>query len=176
MKIILTNFGHRYITEQLKFQSEEKLKTNLPTSILLQVLTEKMIEGPLTDIHEALISNGYLEINNRMDLNAVDFKYKTNPLENVEVIVFEFTTKCNFNCSHCRNGYLEKTTEINIGRLKSVANTFNILNIKRYDFIGGEVTKYGNGWLDLANHINRNQDKTVTVFTNGWWLENTNFK
>ena len=176
MNIILTNFGHRYLIEQLQFNSEERLKANLFTSVLLQVLKETMIEGPLTDIHVTLISNGYLEIVNKMDLSEIAFKYKTNPLENIQGIVFEFTTKCNFNCSHCRNGYIEKTTEINIDRLKLVADTFNLINIKRYDFIGGEVSKYGNGWLELANHINHNQDKTVSIFTNGWWLENINFE
>ncbi len=176
MRLILTHFGHRYISEQLKIHSEKTLNNNSLTRILLQVLKVKIFEGSITNIHEDLIGNGYLEIENKMDLRAVEFKYKTNPLENVERIVFEFTTKCNFNCSHCRNGFIEKTTETNIERLKSIANSFNILNIKRYDFIGGEVSKFGNGWLELANHINGNHDKTVTIYTNGWWLENTDFE
>ena len=177
MNLILTNFGHRYIKEQLSSQSTDNLKDNSRTRILLQVLKDKIVSVSLNWIHEDLINNGYLEIDSsKMDLNAINFKYKTNPIENVKRIVFEYTTKCNFNCSHCRNGYMEKTTETNIDKLKLVANTFNLLNINRYDFIGGEVSRYGNGWLDLANHINKNHNKTITIYTNGWWLENTNFE
>lgn len=69
MSQILTNFGHRYIADQLKFQSEEKLKTNLPTRILLQVLKEKIFQGRLTDIHRSLITQGFvnkLHANNKV--------------------------------------------------------------------------------------------------------------
>jgi MoaA/NifB/PqqE/SkfB family radical SAM enzyme len=175
MNLILTNFGHRFITEQLKVNSEAGLRADPRTAIMLQVLTEKMIPVGDVEIYRELINSGYLEINNSLDLDAINFKYKTNPLENVTKIVFEFTTKCNFSCAHCRNGSMEKTTETDIGKLKSVADAFCLLNIKRFDFIGGEVSKYGNGWLQLANHINSKKDKTVAIYTNGWWLEQTDF-
>ena len=175
MNLILTNYGHRFITEQLKINSEDRLRANPSTAIMLQVLTEKMIPVEDVGIYQELINSGYLEINNNMDLDAIIFKYKTNPLENVTKIVFEFTTQCNFSCAHCRNGSMEKTTETDIEKLKSVADAFCQLNINRFDFIGGEVSKYGNGWLDLANHINNKKDKTVAIYTNGWWLEQTDF-
>jgi MoaA/NifB/PqqE/SkfB family radical SAM enzyme len=56
-----------------------------------------------------------------------------------------------------------------------VADAFSLLNINRFDFIGGEVSKYGDGWLELAKHINIGRNRIVTVFTNGWWLEKVNF-
>jgi len=175
MNLILTNYGHRFITEQLKANSETRLRANPRTAIMLQALTEKVITVEDVGMYRELITSGYLEINNSLDLDAIVFKYKTNPLENVTKIVFEFTTQCNFSCAHCRNGSMVKTTETDIGKLKSVADAFCLLNIKRFDFIGGEVSKYGNGWLQLANHINSKKDKTVAIYTNGWWLEQTDF-
>jgi MoaA/NifB/PqqE/SkfB family radical SAM enzyme len=175
MNLILTNFGHRFITEQLKVNSEAKLRANPRTAIMLQALNEKVITVEDIEIYEELINSGYLEVNNNLDFDAIIFKYKTNPLENVTKIVFEFTTQCNFSCAHCRNGSMEKTTETDIEKLKSVVDSFCLLNIKRFDFIGGEVSKYGNGWLQLANHINSKKDKTVAIYTNGWWLEKADF-
>lgn len=176
MRLILTNFGHRFINEQLKVYPIDQLVAVPFTRILLQTLKEKIIECSLTETHDALISNGLIEIENTIDLSRAEFRHKTNPLENISRIVFEFTTRCNFNCSHCRNGSIEKITETDIDRLKSVVNAFNLLNIKRYDFIGGEVSKYGKGWLELAKHINKKQDKTVTIYTNGWWVEEVDFE
>ena len=176
MNLILTNYGHKFITEQLKSLPEPELLTNPKLVILKQVLSEKAIEIPATGIYEELVETGYLEINNTLELSEIEFRYKTNPLDNITRIVFEFTTECNFNCAHCRNGSMDKNTETDIEKLKSVADAFVLLNINRFDFIGGEVSKYGNGWLQLAKYINQNFDKTITVFTNGWWLENTDFE
>lgn len=176
MKISLTNIGHRYINEQLVSRSEHDMHSDPFNRILVRVLNEKILEEPLSETHYTLIGQGLLEIADSEDLTAVAFRYKTNPLENVQRIVFEITTDCNFNCSHCRNGRMGKTTEINIERLKSTIPVFSKLGIKRYDFIGGEVTKYGNGWLELAKYINCKRDNTLTIYTNGWWLENTDFE
>jgi hypothetical protein len=109
MNLILTNYGHKFITEQLKSCSEQDLFTNPNLVILKQVLSEKAIEMPSGRIYEELVETGYLEINNTLDLNEIGFRYKTNPLEDVTRIVFEFTTQCNFNCAHCRNGPWTKT-------------------------------------------------------------------
>ena len=54
-------------------------------------------------------------------------------------------------------------------------DVFRAIGIERFDFIGGEVTRYGDGWLDLAQHCRQQGAKTVTIYTNGWWLEQTNF-
>jgi MoaA/NifB/PqqE/SkfB family radical SAM enzyme len=176
MNLILTNYGHKFITEQSKSCPEQDLLTNPKLATLKQVLSEKAIEMPTSGIYEELVKTGYLETNNTLDLSEIEFKYRTNPLENVTRIVFEFTTQCNFNCAHCRNGSMEKSTETDIEKLKSVSDAFIELNINRFDFIGGEVSKYGVGWLQLAKHTNRNFDKTITVFSNGWWLEKTDFE
>jgi len=175
MNLILTNYGHRFITEKLKICTRDAIHANPDLDILFRVLKQKAIQVEPSEIFNSLISRGYLEIVANISVEAIDFKYKTNPLENVTKIVFEFTTQCNFSCAHCRNGSMEKTTETDIEKLKSVADAFCQLNINRFDFIGGEVSKYGNGWLDLANHINSKKDKIVAIYTNGWWLEKTDF-
>lgn len=151
-------------------------ENNSLNTILAQILTNKFYNGPITDTYRKLISDGYLEIAENQDLFSIDFKYKTNPLENISRVVFEFTTKCNFNCIHCRNGYVKRITETNIDKLKTVVDVFRLLNINRFDFIGGEVSKYGNGWLELAKYINGNNDKIVTIYTNGWWIEEAEFE
>ncbi len=176
MNLILTNFGHRFITEQSKIHPEPDIQTRSNLCIIAQVLKEKFISVSYGETYEQLVNSGYFEIVDNVDFDANDFRYKTNPLENVSRIVFEFTTRCNFNCSHCLNGYIQKTTETNIAKLKSIADTFGLLNNNRFDFIGGEVTKYGDGWLELAAHINCKHDTTVTIITNGWWLENARFE
>jgi MoaA/NifB/PqqE/SkfB family radical SAM enzyme len=176
MNLILTNFGHRFITEKIKFLNQEQLDNNALTRLLCQVLKEKTIPISSVSDYEEIVNDGYLGVIDQIDVAAIDFRYKTNPLENVSRIIFEFTTQCNFNCAHCRNGSMEKQTETNIDKLKSITDTFHLLNIKRFDFIGGEVSRYGNGWLKLASHINRNGDNTVTLYTNGWWLEAADFE
>lgn len=99
MNLILTNFGHRFIIEQLKIQSEDDIQNHATLSILSLVLKDKFVSVSLNDTYQQLVSSGYLEIVDKVDVNAIDFRYKTNPLENVSRIVFEFTTRYNFNCS-----------------------------------------------------------------------------
>jgi MoaA/NifB/PqqE/SkfB family radical SAM enzyme len=175
LRVILSNFGHRFINEQIKIYSEKAIIDNELMNILYQINKHTFLEIEQNRIYDDLIKSGFLEIDENSDLNTIIFKYKKNPLEHVKRVVFEFTTLCNFNCAHCRNGYIQKTTETDIEKLKSVSDAFNLLNIKRYDFIGGEVTKFGDNWLQLAKHININQNKIVTVYSNGWWLEDENF-
>jgi len=176
MNIILTNFGHRFINQQLNILSETELLQNRQTNLLLQILKQKTLNITINNFYKNLIDTGYIEIVENLDIKAIDFKYQKNPLQHVDRIVFEFTTFCNFNCSHCRNGFTEKITETDIEKLKAVADVFKTLNINRFDFIGGEVSKYGNNWLELVKHINKNNDKIVTLFSNGWWLEKTDFE
>ena len=176
LNLILTNFGHRFITERIKFLTQEQLDNDVLTRLLCQVLQEKTIAVSSASDYDEIVNAGYLEVIGQIDEAAIDFRYKTNPLENISRLIFEFTTECNFSCAHCRNGSMVKQTEVNIDKLKSIADTFHLLNIQRFDFVGGEVSKYGNGWLELANYINRRGDKTVTLYTNGWWLESADFE
>jgi len=174
--LILSNYGHRYVNELLKSNSARELIKNPANLILLQVLKEKKMMVGSDEISKDLIRLGFLEKANGRSMDEIEFKYKTNPLENVTGLVFEFTRACNFNCLHCRNGNNNDKTLPNIEKLKHIADQFCHINVKRFDFIGGEVTKYGNGWLELSHYINRKNNKTITVYTSGWWLEKTNFE
>ena len=113
----------------------------------------------------------------------VQLRYWRSPLEHVSRINFEVTNRCNFACRHCRNEGVALATEPEMTRLVDAARLFLALGIRRFDFIGGEVSRFGNGWLALTNEITRMDREepwpeplAVTVFTNGWWLEAKRFE
>lgn len=153
-------------------------KNNPQIKILLDIFKQRQIDValPLNAQYKQLIELGYLEESRINDLKQIEFKYEKNPLQHVEKLIFEYTKDCNFNCLHCRNGYTKSESIIKIDELKKVVEVFENLGIKRYDFIGGEVTKLGYKWLELTRYINRNNDKIVTVYTNGWWTKKQNFE
>jgi len=64
---------------------------------------------------------------------------------------------------------------IDLEPLKAVVDTAYPIGIRHFDFIGGEISKFGHGWLALVQHIRRKPGTTVALFTNGWWLEQTDF-
>ena len=112
-----------------------------------------------------------------LPMEEIRLLYRRNPLEHVSSVNFEITNRCNFACRHCRNEGVEAATEPDVSRLVEAARLFLSLGIRRFDFIGGEVTRYGNGWLELAQAISRMdrdeawpQPLVVSVYTNGWWL------
>lgn len=114
---------------------------------------------------------------------AIQLLYERNPLEHVARINFEVTTRCNFGCRHCRNADAVPTTERDFPRLVEAARLFLSLGIRRFDFIGGEVSRHGDGWLGLAEQISRTdaaeawpEPLAITVYTNGWWLESRQFE
>ncbi len=144
--------------------------------------------GMATVMHEsdteALSLAGFIQpVAPGTDDDAVRQKYQRNPLENVSRINYEITTRCNFTCMHCRNGGTAELTDTNIAGLTETGRVFLNLGIRRFDFIGGEVSKYGNGWLKLSNQlhaIDKGSDwpepLAVTLYTNGWWLEHTDIQ
>lgn len=178
MIISLTNVGHRFITQMLKTQKPEHLRGDVVCRTLIHILNSTLIvvNGEPVEKVRCLLRTGLIQLENSFDLKAVSFRYKTNPLEHVSRVVFEFTSECNFNCKHCRNGSKQKHTETDVDKLKEIADTFSFLGIRCFYFIGGEVTKFGNRWLELAKHINSSNHKMVAVITNGWWIGKTNFE
>ena len=64
---------------------------------------------------------------------------------------------------------------IDLEPLKAVVDDAWPIGIRHFDFIGGEISKFGNGWLELARYIRQKPGTTVALFTNGGWLEQTNF-
>jgi len=141
-------------------------------------------------IEQQLLERGLIELVPE-DVSAADtaLRYARNPLENIDLVNFEMTTRCNLHCLHCRSGILKRRTETDIEALKSAAELFLDLGIIRFIFIGGEVSKYGDGWLDLVQHIHQyyraNQARIprpftgrleIGLLTSGWWLEQTDFE
>jgi len=172
MKVYLSNCGHKYVSELKKNTKGEKNSDFL----LLNEICKNIVEEIPTEVANKWIANGYCHLYDNQPLEDIALRYKRNPLENVKSIVFEITTLCNFNCLHCRNGYIPRITEHDFDKLQWVAEVFKQLNINKFVFIGGEITKFGDSWLKLTANINKNNDCKALIFTNGWWVEQTDFE
>jgi len=61
-----------------------------------------------------------------------------------------------------------------------VVDSARTLGISRFIFIGGEISKYGNGWLELVRYIHTRAQPgemtVVTLLTNGWWIDQSGFE
>ncbi len=168
MYVALTNYGLRYAAERLKEENnrsaENDLLLDLYTGILAPYQDDPLIRRLL---REKLIDR----VPDTVSKDAVALRYQRNPLEHVTRIVFEYTTHCNLACQHCYNAGVERATEQDINILKAAADVLLRIGIDRFDLIGGEVSRYGDGWLDLVRHIRDQGGRMVTLYTNGWWLE-----
>ncbi len=176
MQLILSNYGLRL------FQAKEK-----------QHKSTRGIKGPLfkalSNLHDQkvslwkdlphqkeLIKRGWAQhAPDDLSASSIRLRYKRNPLEHVKRLVFEYTTLCQLNCLHCRNGHVKPTNTRRVDLLKEAVDLMLPLGIKRFDFIGGEVTLYGRDWLDVVEHISRHKESVTAVITSGWFLEETNF-
>lgn len=176
MNLILTNYGHRYATELLKSPVEKRVNQSPENKELLNLLVKVMIPYSDNVVYNNLIERGFIETVPETTKQAdIALRYRRNPLKHVSRITFEYSTFCNFNCLHCRSGKVKRITETDVELLKSTADVFVNLGIRRFDFIGGEISKYGNGWLELVSHIQSHANMVVTLYTNGWWLCQKNF-
>jgi pyruvate-formate lyase-activating enzyme len=129
-------------------------------------------------LHNAMISERLIElVDESVGLEEIQLRYRRNPFEHLEKVIFEFTSYCNFNCDHCYNAQVPRITESNPQLLAEAADTFIRMGIRRFDFVGGEVSRYGDGWLDVVEHIrSQDEDINISLYTNGWWLEQENFQ
>ncbi|KAH3745813.1 radical SAM protein [Pelomyxa schiedti] len=138
----------------------------------------------LKKVFDSLIEKGFAEKIPRasLSLDEIRLKYKRNPLENVNTIIFEYTSKCGFSCHHCYNSRVQRTTTspTNVELLKRAVDAMVMIGINQFAFIGGEVTQFGDGWLDLVQYIASKATEVcggidVVVLSSGWFLEQTNF-
>jgi hypothetical protein len=118
---------------------------------------------------EGLAAAGLVETT-ELDAAAVRLRYRQNPLENVRRVVFEYTTACGMGCAHCRCARLAPVTESAPEALVDFAALVLPLGITRFDFIGGEVLRFGDGWLEVARGVVHRGAETVAVLTSGWFL------
>jgi MoaA/NifB/PqqE/SkfB family radical SAM enzyme len=184
MNVILTNYGHKTITELLKQHLVSRLQHNSETlrhddevqCFLLNLLTSRRLPYHAHSLYHHLIARGMIErVPDSVTEEEIALRYKRNPLENIQRIIFEYTTYCGFNCHHCYNTRVPRVTEQDVGVLKNAIDVFVQMGVRRFDFIGGEVARYGDSWLDLVRHIRTHGNIIVTLFTSGWWLGQQNF-
>lgn len=177
MNIHLTYYGWMVVHELVKTQKIH-LGDSPESDLLLDLWTG--LSAPYEDLllHNKMCSEGLIELmDESISREQIQLRYRRNPFEYVEKVIFEFTTYCNFNCDHCYNAQVPRITETNPKLLAEAADHFIRMGIRRFDFIGGEVSRYGAGWLDVVEQIrSRGDDITITIYTNGWWLEQENFQ
>jgi len=170
MKIKLSNIG---LKKYLAYK-----RNDIPNNIVEYDILKRVYTNIYIDFKETFtkyVNDGLLEYE-KNDSETTKLLYKYPFLENVKRIHFEITSNCNFRCDHCRSGDVVRIDETNIDKLFEAAELFTGLGIKRFDFIGGEVTLYGGKWLELVQYIKQiNRNAIITVYTNGWFLEKTNF-
>lgn len=175
MNLMLSNYGHRYLRERLQQPTTAPGLDEDTDHGLMSLHSGQPIAPSAT---AQLVAQGLLQPA-RPSLRAEDIakRYRQNPLENLTGLSFELTTACNFHCRHCRNGPAVHAAPapLDLEPLKVVVDDAYPIGIRHFDFIGGEISKFGHGWLELARYIRVKPGTTVALFTNGWWLEQTDF-
>ncbi len=172
----LTHYGWM-VTRHLANSGQLHLGANPQGDLLLELWTGTHVPAIDSSLHGELLADGLIErIDETVSQEDTRLRYQRNPFEHLTKIIFEFTTYCNFNCEHCYNGHLPRRTETRLDLLKSAAETLLHMGLHRFDFVGGEVSRYGDGWLELVQHIHAlDIEAQISLYTNGWWLDQINF-
>ena len=179
MKLTLTNVGHR---RSLSLPRKLARGVETPSSadkLLLQILENPPKCVPSTGSVEEreLLHKGFAKlVPDSTPTREIKRILLRNPLENVTALAIEFTTRCNFHCGHCYNANVERVTETNYDALAAATDAFCDMGVRRFAFIGGEVTRYGDRWLELAIRLRERGATIVGILTNGWWLEASDFE
>ena len=176
MKLRLSHYGWM-ITRQQALQGSLRMGNSPEGDLLIELFTGSHVPASEFPFHPELVAKGIVTlIPENTPEEETRLRYKRNPFEHITKVIFEFTTYCNFNCEHCYNGYVPRHTETHLDLLKNAAGTLLAMGVDRFDFIGGEVSKYGDGWLELARHIHSlDQKAQISLYTNGWWLDQQDF-
>lgn len=177
MNLIVSNYGMRLLQNSIRHQDEPLA---LPADAMMRLLDLRVAtlqpatgEGWQTE----LLARGLAQtVAPEVSADEVELRYRRNPLEHIERLVFEYTTVCNLDCDHCRNGHLPAATEARPERLCEAVDLALPLGIRRFDFIGGEVILYGAKWLRVVEHIRQRGGATSAVVTSGWFLDERHFK
>mgnify|MGYP002640606458 CR=1 FL=1 len=176
MNLRLTHYGWM-VTRHLSNSGQLRLGDSPQGDLLLELWTGPALPAITFPFQREMIDDGLIELIDE-SISQVETRlcYKRNPFEHINKIIFEFTTYCNFNCAHCYNGHVARHTETRLDLLKDAAETLLQMGISRFDFIGGEVSKYGDGWLELVAGIHAlNENAQISLYTNGWWLGQNDF-
>ncbi len=165
------------VTRHLANSGQLHLGETPEGDLLLELWTGGHIPATGAAMHEKMRSEGLIEmVAEGVSQDETHLRYSRNPFEHVTKVIFEFTTFCNFNCEHCYNSRVPRQTEANPDVLAGAAQAFLRMGIQHFAFIGGEVARYGNGWLDLVGRIHSlEKSVNISLFTNGWWLDQVDF-
>jgi len=176
MDLVLTHYGHRLLAHQRGRGETGTAVAAEELALLAHVHDSLALPDDGSSQVARLVTRGWLARDaGPIDRDALRLRYQRNPLEHVTQVVFELTTLCNLACSHCRNGNLAPTTDGRTERLLEVVDAMVPLGVRRFDFIGGEVTLYGRGWLELVRRIREHPRTTAAVITSGWFLGERDF-
>lgn len=177
MNVRLSYYGWM-VVRHLANSGQLRMGVNPRDDFLLELWTGAHAPAAEALIHSELLANGWIEeIDETISQEETLLRYQRNPFEHLSKVIFEITTLCNFNCEHCYNGHVPRVTESQPDLLKAATQTLLGMGIQRFDFVGGEVSRYGYGWLELAQHIHAlNKNADVSLYTNGWWLDQNHFK
>lgn len=177
MNIKLSYYGWM-VTRHLVNIDQLHLGESAETDLLLDLYTGTCAPYKDSTLHNFMRDEGLIELSDEsVGREDILLRQRRNPFEHVEKVIFEFTSYCNFNCDHCYNAQVPRLTESNPRVLVEAANNLLRMGIRRFDFIGGEVSRYGNGWLEVAEQIRSyGDDIVISLYTNGWWLEQKNFR
>lgn len=177
-QLISTNYGLRVLDHRLAEDPDLLAKDPLLAELahLRQICARPFADDPRD---RELIAAGLAQtVPAALEHDAIALRYRRNPLENIRRIVFEYTNVCQLSCSHCRNGHLPpaaaKTADL--PALREVVDAAVAMGVRQFHFIGGEVTLYGRGWLELVEHIRSYPGTSAGVITSGWFLTETEFK
>jgi sulfatase maturation enzyme AslB (radical SAM superfamily) len=177
MKLRLSYFGWM-VVRHLVDSGQLHLGVSPRDDLLLDLWTGALAPSGQNTAEGELLAKGLIElVDDVTNPDQTLLRYRRNPFEYLTKIIFEFTTLCNFNCAHCYNTHVPRLTEMQPELLIQAADTFLQMGIRRFDFIGGEVSRYGDGWLDVTRQIRaRGEDIILSLYTNGWWLDQSHFK
>jgi len=179
VRLLLSNTGRRWVLHQAQILALGQVPHDLDPSLwilLLELSRNKVVSFPCEVGVEPLLERDLVEISDQpVGEAALALRAKRDPLEHVSRVAIEFTTSCGFHCLHCRNAAQTPVTEDNPARLFPAVDLLAEMGIRRFDFIGGEVTQFGTGWLDAVRYVRKKSDTTVTTLTSGWFLERENF-
>ena len=177
MDVTLTPFGWM-VARNLAQTGELRLGASPELDLLLDLWTGLSAPWADSSVQRAMLSEGLIEqVDATVSREVIELRQRRNPFEHVNKVIFEYTTHCNFDCEHCYNAQVPRLTESDPQLLMDAANSLLRMGIRRFDFVGGEVSRYGDGWLDVVEHIRlQGEDIVISLYTNGWWLEQENFK
>lgn len=179
MQLLLSNTGRRWTLHQAESLGPGQVPFDLgpaPWALLLELSRNRVVPFPREADVGVLLERGLVEVSEvPVDQAALELRAKRDPLEHLSRVAIEFTTACGFNCLHCRNAAQAAVTEGDPARLLPAVDLMAGMGIRHFGFIGGEVSQFGTGWLEVARHIRRWPGTTVTTLTSGWFLEREDF-